>query len=105
MLPYFELGDDLVICGTAGGGPTDPQWVGNVRADDRVWIRLGRIAQAASAHVAEGAARDEVFEVVARQHKGLRRYQKQASTHGREGAIRELLAARREPVADGEAAS
>jgi hypothetical protein len=49
-----------------------------------VWIRLDRIAHAATAHVAEGAERAEVFEVVARQHAGLRRYQKQASTHGRE---------------------
>jgi deazaflavin-dependent oxidoreductase (nitroreductase family) len=84
VLPCFELGEDVVICGTAGGGPRDPHWVGNVRADGRVWIRLDRVARVATAHVAEGAERAEVFEVVARQHTGLRRYQKQASTHGRE---------------------
>ena len=83
VLPYFELGEDVVICGTAGGGPTDPHWVDNVRADGRVWIRIDRVAQAATAHVAEGPERDEVFDVVSRQHTGLRRYQKQASTHGR----------------------
>jgi deazaflavin-dependent oxidoreductase (nitroreductase family) len=84
VLPYFELGDDVVICGTAGGGPADPHWVDNVRADGRVWVRIDRVLRAATAQVAEGAARDEVFEVVARQHTGLRRYQKQAATHGRQ---------------------
>ena len=84
VLPYFDLGEDVVICGTAGGGPHDPQWVGNVRADSRVWVRIDRVVRAATAHVAKGAERDEVFEVVARQHTGLRRYQKQAGTHGRE---------------------
>lgn len=84
VLPYFASGDDLVICGTGGGGPTDPHWVGNVRADGRVWIRLSRALHAATAHVAEGIERDEIFDVVARQHKGLRRYQKQANTYGRD---------------------
>jgi deazaflavin-dependent oxidoreductase (nitroreductase family) len=84
VLPYFELGEDVVICGTAGGGPSDPRWVDNVRADGRVWIRIDRVASAAEAHVAEGDERVEVFDVVARQHTGLRRYQKQASRHGRE---------------------
>src|SRR3954463_1470933 len=71
VLPYFDLGDDVVICGTAGGGPTDPQWVGNVRADGRVWVRIDRVLHPATAHVAEGAERADVFEVVAQQHTGL----------------------------------
>jgi deazaflavin-dependent oxidoreductase (nitroreductase family) len=83
-LPYFELGEDVVICGTAGGGPSDPRWVDNVRAEGRVWIRIDRVLHAATAHVAEGDERAEVFEVVAGQHTGLRRYQKQAGRHGRE---------------------
>ena len=84
VLPYFELGEDVVICGTAGGGPKDPQWVENIRADGRIWVRIDRRLHAATAHVAEGEERTEVFEVVARQHTGLRRYQKQAGTHGRQ---------------------
>ena len=35
-------GDDYVICGSLGGGPTDPQWVANLEAlDGPVTIELG----------------------------------------------------------------
>ena len=84
VLPWFRAGDALVVCGSNGGGPRDPQWAGNVRADGRVWIRLDRRSRPAAAHVAEGAERDAVFAEVARQHPGLERYQRQASTHGRD---------------------
>ena len=96
VLPYFDLDDDVVICGTAGGGPTDPRWVDNIRADGRVWVRIDRVLHPADAHVTEGAERREVFDVVARQHTGLRRYQKQASRHGREVP---LVVIRRRPAA------
>lgn len=85
VLPYFPVGDDLVVCGSNGGGPRDPRWVDNVRADGRVWIRTGAGAlRAADARVTEGAERDDTFTAVAPQHPGLARYQRQASTHGRD---------------------
>ena len=83
-LPYFPVGDDLVVCGTRGGGPHDPLWVGNVRADPHCWLRVHRRLVPASAHVATGEERDQLFETVAEQHGGLHRYQKQAATYGRE---------------------
>jgi deazaflavin-dependent oxidoreductase (nitroreductase family) len=84
VLPYFQFEDDLVICGSNGGGPRDPHWVDNIRANRQVWIRVDRRLVPAEAHVAEGLVREQVFEAVAPQHGGLRRYQKQAATHGRE---------------------
>jgi len=84
VLPYYPVGDDLVICGTRGGGPYDPSWVGNVRADPHCWLRVRRRSVPASAHVAEGAERVALFEIVAALHGGLRRYQEQAATYGRE---------------------
>jgi deazaflavin-dependent oxidoreductase (nitroreductase family) len=84
VLPYFHSGDDLVICGSNGGGPRDPYWTENVRARGRVWIRVGGRLRPATAHVAEGDERAAVFPVVAAQHGGLKRYQRQASTHGRD---------------------
>lgn len=84
VLPYFEAGDDLVLCGTNGGGPRDPHWVDNLRADDRVWVRVGGRLHAARARVTAGEERRRVFDLVAPQHGALPRYEKQAATHGRE---------------------
>jgi deazaflavin-dependent oxidoreductase (nitroreductase family) len=84
VLPYYRVGDHLVVCGTRGGGPHDPLWVGNVRADGHCWLRVRRRLVPATARVAEGTERGEVFDAVAAQHGGLRRYQEQASTYGRE---------------------
>lgn len=84
VLPYFRHDGDLVICGTNGGGPRDPHWVDNIRANGQVWIRVDRKLLPADARVAEGEERERVFEAIAPQHGGLRRYQKQASTHGRD---------------------
>ena len=84
VLPYFRYESDLVICGTNGGGPRDPHWVDNIRANGQVWIRVDRKLVPADARVAEGEERDRVFEAITPQHGGLRRYQNQASTHGRD---------------------
>lgn len=84
VLPYFDYEGDLVICGTNGGGPRDPQWVDNIRTNGQVWVRIDRQLVPAEAHVSEGEERAHVFETIAPQHGGLRRYQKQATTHGRD---------------------
>jgi deazaflavin-dependent oxidoreductase (nitroreductase family) len=83
-LPYFAVGDDLVVCGTRGGGPTDPMWVANVRADPHCWLRIRRRTVPARGRVATGAERERLFEVVCELHRGLRRYQEQAASYGRE---------------------
>jgi deazaflavin-dependent oxidoreductase (nitroreductase family) len=84
VLPYYRVGDDLVVCGTRGGGPHDPLWAGNIRADAHCWLRVRRRLVPATGRVASGAERAALFETVAEQHGGLRRYQQQASTYGRE---------------------
>jgi deazaflavin-dependent oxidoreductase (nitroreductase family) len=84
VLPYYRVGDDVVVCGTNGGGPRDPHWVDNVRADGRAWVRIATRALAVGARVTAGADRDELFAAVSPQHRGLARYQRQASTHGRD---------------------
>ncbi len=84
VLPYFHSGDDLVVCGSNGGGPRDPSWVENIRAEGRVWIRAARRLRPARAHVALGEERAAVFTAVAAQHAGLARYQRQASRYGRD---------------------
>ena len=84
VLPYYRVGPDLVVCGSNGGGPRDPMWVHNVRADRHVWMRIRRRLLPADAHVAQGPERDQLFPLVEQLHRGLRRYQDQASTYGRD---------------------
>ncbi len=84
VLPYYRVGEELVVCGTRGGGPHDPLWVGNVRGDPHCWLRIGRRLVPAAARVVEGPERVAPFDRVAEQHGGLRRYQEQAATFGRE---------------------
>ena len=83
-LPYFRYGDELVVCGTKGGGPKDPYWVGNLRAEPRCWVRIHRRQSPATARVAAGAERQVVFAEVARQHQDLERYQAQTASLGRD---------------------
>jgi deazaflavin-dependent oxidoreductase (nitroreductase family) len=84
VLPYYRVGDDLVVCGTRGGGALNPLWVANIQANPQCWLRVQRHLIPAVARVAAGEERIELFEQVAPQHGGLRRYQKQAATYGRE---------------------
>jgi len=73
-LPYFRVGDDLVIRGSNGGGPTDPHWVHNVRADPHAWIRVDRRNRPVHAHVARGEERERIYADLARQSRSTERY-------------------------------
>ena len=83
-LPYYPVGDDLVVCGSNGGGPKDPMWVHNIRGDGHCWLRIKRRLLAADARVALGEERKRLFPIVSGLHPGLQRYQDQASTYGRD---------------------
>jgi deazaflavin-dependent oxidoreductase (nitroreductase family) len=104
-LPYFAIGDELIVCGTRGGGPTHPMWVSNVRADPHCWLRIRRHLVPASGRVVTGVERERLFDAVSKVHLGLRRYQDQAATHGREIPLvalspRALLPRRDQPRLD-----
>ncbi len=87
VLPYYRRGEDYLIVGSNGGGPSDPQWVGNIRADGRAWIRVNRKDMAVDAHVATGVERVHLFDHITAQRDSLARYQARASTFGREVPI------------------
>ena len=38
-LPYYRVGDAMVLRGSNGGGPTDPHWVHNIRKHPAIRIR------------------------------------------------------------------
>jgi deazaflavin-dependent oxidoreductase (nitroreductase family) len=57
VLPYYEWEGIFVIVGSNGGGPTDPNWVFNIRANPHCRIRVGRHDRPALARVAAGEER------------------------------------------------
>jgi deazaflavin-dependent oxidoreductase (nitroreductase family) len=83
-LPFYRYGEELVVCGTKGGGPTDPYWARNLAAEPRCWVRIDRCQIPGTARVSTGAERASVFEAVADQHPDLRRYQEQTAQLGRD---------------------
>lgn len=75
-LPYFRVGDDLVVRGSNGGGPTDPHWVHNVRAHPDARIRLHRRERPVRAHVASGDERARLYAALCAQSASTEAYQR-----------------------------
>ncbi len=75
-LPYFRVGEDMVVRGSNGGGPTDPHWVHNVRTDPHAWVRVQRKNRPVHAHVAKGEARERIYEDLCQQSRSTYGYQK-----------------------------
>lgn len=83
-LPYYKDGDRVVVIGSNGGGPKDPDWVWNVRACDRAWARIDRRDIPVRAHIAAGDERRRLFDQITAGRDSLARYQERASQFGRE---------------------
>jgi deazaflavin-dependent oxidoreductase (nitroreductase family) len=84
-LPYYD--DDegrMVVIGSNGGGPRDPDWAWNVRANPSAWVCVRRKRHAVRAHIATGAERQHLFELITSRRDSLSRYQERAATFGRE---------------------
>jgi len=75
-LPYFKVGNDYVVRGSNGGGPTDPFWVGNVRAHSNAWVCINRKWQPVKAHVSSGEERDILYKKLCDLTFTTERYQK-----------------------------
>lgn len=61
-LPFFEVDGCYVVRGSNGGGPTDPHWCHNVRANSDAKIRVRGRTKKVHAHVASGEEREVLFE-------------------------------------------
>lgn len=75
-LPYFEIDDYRVVRGSNGGGPTDPHWCHNIRANTEVKIRLKGRTRAATAYVAQGDERADLYAKLCALSKSTAGYQK-----------------------------
>lgn len=74
-LPFFKVGDAWVVRGSNGGGPTDPHWVHNVRANPNARVRYRWRSRSMRAHVAQGEERERLFETLSKMSKTTVAYQ------------------------------
>jgi deazaflavin-dependent oxidoreductase (nitroreductase family) len=75
-LVYLPIDGKIIIVGSFGGAPVDPQWVRNLRADPQVHIEVGTDSYAAVANELARAERDVLFEKVVAAAPGFGDYQK-----------------------------
>jgi deazaflavin-dependent oxidoreductase (nitroreductase family) len=66
-LSYFEIDDHLLVVGSAGGAPQDPQWVRNLRADPNAIIYIARKPRRVTARIADGAERRAIWDKLSAQ--------------------------------------
>ena len=67
ILTYSRQDGDYVVAGTAGGSPTDPSWVANLRAYPDVSVEIGRETTAVTASEATGDERAAAWDEHVRQ--------------------------------------
>jgi deazaflavin-dependent oxidoreductase (nitroreductase family) len=61
-LPYFDAHGKRFVVGSRGGGPIDPQWVTNLRADPNATIYVDRKEKKVKARIAAGEERAKLWE-------------------------------------------
>jgi deazaflavin-dependent oxidoreductase (nitroreductase family) len=84
VLPYTEWEGSYVVVGSNGGGPKDPGWVINARADRNGWIRLKGRRIPCLARIAEGEERQRVIDHVAKVKPFVRNYDTETARNGRQ---------------------
>jgi deazaflavin-dependent oxidoreductase (nitroreductase family) len=73
-LMYLRDGDRLVVFGSKGGAPTDPDWFHNVVANPDASVEVGTERFPVQATVATGDERDELFAEQAKRYPQFAEY-------------------------------
>jgi deazaflavin-dependent oxidoreductase (nitroreductase family) len=75
-VPLFaaEDGDRLVVVGSNAGGPTDPAWVGNLRARPELHVLVGRDERAMRAREVHGEERERLWTLAVAGYPGYADY-------------------------------
>lgn len=76
-LAYFEVDGHLLIVGSAGGSPIDPQWVTNLRANPGATIYVARKARRVTTRISTGEERRGIWEKLSTQVPTYAHYQAQ----------------------------
>lgn len=74
-LPYYMVDGNYIVRGSNGGGATDPYWCHNVRANPEATIRVKGQTKKVHAHVASGAEREHLFNVLKTMSRSTEGYQ------------------------------
>jgi deazaflavin-dependent oxidoreductase (nitroreductase family) len=78
-LAYFEIDGHLLVVGSAGGSPVDPQWVTNLRANPDATIYVARKARRVTARISTGEERRGIWEKLAVEVPTYAHYQTQVA--------------------------
>lgn len=70
----FETGGRVVVIGSNAGGPREPAWVGNLRAEPRARLRIGREVRDIRAREADGEERETLWRLAADGYPGYELY-------------------------------
>jgi deazaflavin-dependent oxidoreductase (nitroreductase family) len=73
-LMYLADGDRLVVFGTKGGAPTNPDWYYNVRANPVAAVEVGTETKQVRATIASGEERRRLFAAQAERRPGFAEY-------------------------------
>ena len=84
VLPFTEWESSYIVVGSNGGGPKDPGWVINIRADGNAWIRVKGHRTPCLARIAEGEERLRVIDHVAKVKPFVRNYDTETARNGRQ---------------------
>jgi len=84
VLPYTAWRGSYVVVGSNGGGPKDPGWVINIRADRNSWVRVKGRRIPCLARIAEGEERRQVIDHVAEVKPFVRNYDAETARNGRQ---------------------
>jgi deazaflavin-dependent oxidoreductase (nitroreductase family) len=76
-LAYFGIDDHLLVVGSAGGNPIDPQWVTNLRVNPDATVYIARKARRVTARISTGEERRGLWEKLAAQVPTYAHYQAQ----------------------------
>ena len=69
-------GDRVYVVGSKAGGPSNPAWFHNLRANPSVTVELGGESYQAQAVIAHGADRDRLYGLIAAKLPAFADYQK-----------------------------
>jgi deazaflavin-dependent oxidoreductase (nitroreductase family) len=74
-LPYFRIGGRTVVVASFGGNEKNPAWIANIRRQPEVKVRMRAKRWDASARIAEGEERAEIWAELTHEHPRYANYQ------------------------------
>jgi len=77
----FQDGANYIVIGSNSGDDREPAWVGNLRAEPRATLRVGRRHWTVRAHEAQAAERERLWDLAATAYPGYEVYRTMTDRH------------------------